>query len=104
MIVICGKGLELNFTLLKCTILIVKEDAGLFLWITVEKERLCLICTRFRSAQEVHKIKKRDLSQESPGEHLVVLLLKLFFNTLIRVLVTQDRVQVIAECWCVTWF
>ena len=85
-------------------ILVVVHDTRLLLGVTIEEDGLRFLVGVLRPAKEVDKVDEGDLSQETPGEDLIVLVSELLLNILLWVLIAQEGVQKVREGWDLSRF
>ena len=88
----------------KSPILVVVHDTRLLLGVTIEEDGLRFLVGVLRPAKEVDKVDEGDLSQETPGEDLIVLVSELLLKILLWVLIAQEGVQKVREGWDLSRF
>lgn len=86
---------ELNLSSLVPTILVVVECPCLLLWIPCEEVLLVLIGLCSGSAKEIEEIHVSYLTEESPCENLILLVLVFLFDILVWVLVAEEAVEIV---------
>jgi hypothetical protein len=96
--------LEVYLLIFESPILVVVHDTRLLLGVTIEEDGLRFLIGVLRPAKEVNKVDEGDLSQETPGEDLIVLVSELLLNILLWVLIAQEGVQKVREGWDLSRF